>query len=106
MKRIIIDHKKLTPELAELLLAKYPEGYGDEDIIAFKNARGEWVEAVELQTMEALYLVKISKSLSNFLASFEDLGEEEEDTEKPVASLEDIEEEYNGSLESEFNWED
>lgn len=106
MKRIIIDHKKLTPELAELLLEKYPEGYGDEDIIAFKNARGEWVEAVELQTVEALYLVKISKSLASFLAAFEELGEEDETEEKPVASLEDIEEEYNGSLESDYNWED
>lgn len=40
MKRIIIDYKKLTAEMAGLLLERYPEGYGDEDLIAFKNPRG------------------------------------------------------------------
>ena len=104
MKRIIIDHKKLTPDLAALLLETYPEGYGDEDLIAFKNSRGEWVEAVELQTDEALYLVKISKSLANLLSSFNVEESSEEDMEHPF--IEDIENEYDGSLESELNLED
>ena len=104
MKRIIIDHKKLTPTLAALLLENYPEGYGDEDLIAFKNSRGEWVEAVELQTDEALYLVKISKSLSNLLSSFNVEDPSEETPDQPL--LGDIENEYDGSLESELNLED
>lgn len=104
MKRIIIDHKKLTPDLAARLLAAYPEGYGDEDLIAFKNARGEWVEAVELQTEEALYLVKINKSLSNLLSSFNVEDMDEDRSEEP--SYEDIENEYDGSLENELNLED
>ena len=104
MKRIIIDHKKLTPSLASLLLETYPEGYGDEDLIAFKNSRGEWVEAVELQTEEALYLVKISKSLSNLLSAFS--LEEPDDLEEERRMPEDIENEYDGSLESEMNLEE
>ena len=104
MKRIIIDYKKLTPALASLLLENYPEGYGDEDLIAFKNSRGEWVEAVELQTDEALYLVKISKSLSNLLSSFNVEDASEDISEQPF--LDDIENEYDGSLESELNLED
>ena len=100
MKRIIIDHKKLTPSLASLLLEAYPQGYGDEDLIAFKNAQGEWIEAVELQTGDALYLVKINKSLSNLLASMdleEATSENEETRINPLAN------EYDGSLESEMN---
>ncbi len=100
MKRIIIDHKKLTPSLAALLLEAYPQGYGDEDLIAFKNTRGEWIEAVELQTEDALYLVKINKSLSNLLASMDLEEAVSENGESPIDSLEN---EYDGSLESEVN---
>lgn len=71
MKRILIDYKKLDPHLTNLLITNYPGGYGDEDIIAFKNHKGEHIEAVELKTEDSLYLVKISKSLSHFIANFE-----------------------------------
>ena len=100
MKRIIIDHKKLTPSLAALLLEAYPQGYGDEDLIAFKNARGEWIEAVELRTGDILYLVKINKSLSDLLAS---LDLEESGIHKGDPPIDSIENEYDGSLESELN---
>ena len=37
MKRIIVGFEKLTPEISTLLLQKYPDGFSDDDIIAFKN---------------------------------------------------------------------
>lgn len=104
MRRIIIDHKKLTPDLAALLLQKYPNGYGDDDLIAFKTPSGEWVEAVELQTPDALYLVKISKRLSSLLAALEDF-EQEADGDAPE-TLDEIEKEYDTFLEGELNLED
>lgn len=93
MKRILIDYKKLENSLITLLLDSYPNGYGDEDIVAFKNHKGEFIEAVELRTEDALYLVKISQSLSHFIANFDDnvVNEIEEDvpseTEEPVIEL-------------------
>ena len=102
MKRIIIDYKKLTPEMAGLLLERYPEGYGDEDLIAFKNPRGEWIEAVELHTPEALYLVKISKSLTDLLAALEEEDPEETESRNPETG----EKEYDGSLEAEMGFDD
>ncbi len=72
MKRVLIDYKKLSHEVANLLIESYPYGYGDEDIIVFKNRDGEYVEAVEIKTEDTIYLVKISKSLSNFIANFDD----------------------------------
>jgi hypothetical protein len=102
MKRIIIDYKKLTSEMAGLLLERYPEGYGDEDLIAFKNHRGEWIEAVELQTPEALYLVKISKSLTDLLAAFEEADPENGEVQSPEPG----EREYDGSLEAEMGFDD
>ena len=79
MKRILIDYKKLSHEIAALLIETYPDGYGDEDIIRFKNAQGEYVEAVELKTEDTLYLVKISRCLSNFISNFDDSIERELD---------------------------
>ena len=72
MLRKLVDYKKLDHSLASLLIETYPYGYGDEDIIIFKNLKGEIVETVELRTKDTIYLVKISKSLSNFIANFED----------------------------------
>ena len=79
MKRILIDYKKLSHEVAALLIEMYPDGYGDEDIIRFRNAQGEYVEAVELKTEDTMYLVKISRSLSNFISNFDDSIERELD---------------------------
>ena len=72
MLRKIVDYKKLNHEVAALLIENYPHGYGDSDIIEFKNMHGEYVEAVEVKTDDIIYLVKISKSLSNFIANFDD----------------------------------
>ncbi len=80
MKRILVDYKKLDHEVAALLIETYPDGYGDDDIISFKNAKGELIEAVELRTEDILYLVKISQSLSHFISTFEDTIERELET--------------------------
>ncbi len=84
-----------------MLIETYPDGYGDEDIVAFKNHNGEFIEAVELRTDEALYLVKISQSLSHFIANFDDsiVNELEEDVkaESEESALElNLEEEFEG----------
>ena len=79
MKRVLVDYKKLDRDLAAMLIEAYPNGYGDDDIIAFTNTKGEIVQAVELRTEDAFYLVKISKSLSHFISNFEDAMEKELD---------------------------
>lgn len=78
MKRVIVDYKKLTPEIVSLLVQKYPDGYGDKDIITFKNARNEIVEAVEVKTEDTIYLVKISTRLQHTMDGF-DIDDYEED---------------------------
>ncbi len=83
MTRRLIDYRKLDHQLAALLIETYPYGYGDEDIISFKNIQGDYVEAVQLKTADTLYLVKISKSLSNFIANFEGNLEKELEPKTP-----------------------
>ncbi|MEL4308678.1 hypothetical protein [Joostella sp. CR20] len=72
MKRVIVDYKKLTNEILSMLVEKYPDGYGDDDIIKFKNANNETVEAVEVRTEDTVYLVKVSTRLANTMEKFED----------------------------------
>lgn len=72
MIRKLVDYNKLDHELATKLIETYPYGYGDEDIITFKNVSGEIIETVELRTKDTVYLVKISKSLANFISNFEE----------------------------------
>ena len=63
MKRIIVDYQKLTTEILNLLVEKFPDGYGIRDIIKFTNQNGHYVEAVEVSTSDVIYLVKISDEL-------------------------------------------
>ncbi len=86
MLRKIIDYKNLDPTLANLLIETYESGYGDDDIIMFKNAKGEMIEAVELKTPKIIYLVKISSQLSDFITNFEDNIEKELSLNEPEAT--------------------
>ncbi|MEP5341475.1 MAG: hypothetical protein ABJL44_12165 [Algibacter sp.] len=70
MKRIIVDYKKLTPELLLRLTEKFPDGYGDNDIIIFDNHHNETIEAVEIKTKDSIYLVKVSSKLHYTMSNF------------------------------------
>jgi len=76
LKRIIVDYKKLTPEILNLLVEKFPDGYGIRDIVKFTNHKGQYIEAVEVSTEDTMYLVKISDELVDSMESHE---EDEED---------------------------
>ncbi|MEB8329191.1 hypothetical protein OO009_07470 [Flavobacteriaceae bacterium KMM 6897] len=108
MIRRLVDYKKLDHQVANLLIEKYPHGYGDSDIISFKNMHGEIVEAVEVKTLDTLYLVKISKCLARFIAEFDDKMEKELEIKpiKPqIIAGEEGENEYEfeDSLEEDFD---
>ncbi len=94
MKRVIVDYAKLTNEILTLLVDKFPDGYDDADIIRFKNAKNETVEAVEVRTEDTIYLVKVSTKLADRIENFED-DEDELDLDLVVVppSIKDIEEE-------------
>jgi len=78
MRRVIIDYKKLTPEILTLLTQKFPDGYGDDDVIVFSNHHNEEIEAVEVRTEETIYLVKIGSKLKYSMTNFDNTFEENE----------------------------
>lgn len=106
LKRVIVDFKKLTPEVLKLLVEKYPNGYEDTDIITFRNAHGESIEAVEVVTPEIKYMVKISVRLAESMENFDDddddvdvrvvpvneidLESDEDDEDDPKTDIDDL----------------
>jgi hypothetical protein len=86
MKRVIVDYAKLTNEILNLLVEKFPDGYDDSNIIRFKNHKDETIEAVEVRTEDTIYLVKISTKLSDRLINFED----EDDIVVPLDAIKGI----------------
>ncbi|MEO9501600.1 hypothetical protein [Nonlabens ulvanivorans] len=85
MKNVIVDYKKLTPDVLSLLVERYPDGYGDDDIISFKNHKNELIEAVEVKTEDTKYLVKISKRLSMQMEAFDEDDYDEKEMNDPDA---------------------
>jgi DNA-directed RNA polymerase subunit delta len=72
MKRVIVDYAKLTNEILNLLVDKFPDGYDDSNIIRFRNAQNELIEAVEVRTDDTIYLVKISTKLSERIENYDE----------------------------------
>lgn len=94
LKRVIVDFKKLTPEILALLVEKYPDGYDDDHIISFRNAKNELIEAVEVTTEDTKYLVKVSTKLAVTMENYdeddyEDFDDNDPDAVQPPESIED-----------------
>ncbi|MDG1730172.1 MAG: hypothetical protein P8K68_11895 [Algibacter sp.] len=85
LKRVIVDFKKLTPEILALLVDKYPDGYDDDDIVSFKNQHNELIEAVEIITEDTKYLVKVSTKLEVTMENYDEDDYEDFDNDDPEA---------------------
>ncbi|RSK41924.1 MULTISPECIES: hypothetical protein [Mangrovimonas] len=85
LKRVIVDFKKLTPEILALLVEKYPDGYDDDQIIKFKNAKSELVEAVEVTTEDTKYLVKVSTKLAVTMENYDEEDYDDFEDDDPEA---------------------
>ena len=84
MKRIIVDYAKLTHEILNLLVERFPDGYDDSNIIRFRNAKNELIEAVEVRTEDTIYLVKVSTKLADRIENYD---EDDEIEIEPIADI-------------------
>ena len=84
MKRVIVDYAKLTHEILNLLVERFPDGYDDSNIIRFRNAKNELIEAVEVRTEDTIYLVKISTKLADRIENYD---EDDEIEIEPIADI-------------------
>ncbi|MES2486256.1 MAG: DNA primase [Bacteroidota bacterium] len=90
MKRVIVDYAKLTNEILTLLVERFPDGYDDSDIVRFKNARNETIEAVEVKTEDTIYLVKVSTKLADRIENFDDDEMDDAPADDLGAALKDL----------------
>ncbi len=97
MIRKIVDYQKLNQELLNLLVDKFPDGYSDKDIVAFRNAQNEFIEAVEIRTDDTIYLVKVGKRLIQAMEEFTD--EEEDMTENNDIETDNLDDHIDDSYE-------
>lgn len=128
MKRVIVDYAKLTNAILNLLVDKFPDGYDDSNIISFRNAKNELIEAVEVRTEDTIYLVKVSTKLADRIENHDEDDEiiiddvvepikgldldddidddDEEDHDKPDSDLGDDDDEHDDNESDEKNYSD
>lgn len=70
MLRKVIRPNQLDEKTTLQLLKTYPSGYGDRDVISFRNHKGKKVQAVELKTTDTVYLIKTNNDLGENLGGF------------------------------------
>ncbi|MFT6416774.1 MAG: hypothetical protein ACJARZ_002125 [Dokdonia sp.] len=92
LNRVIVDFKKLTPEILAIVVANYPNGYDDIDIIRFRNAKDELVKAIEVLTDDTKYLVKISTKLERVMEDYDKNDYEDSKDNDPEAVQDPFEE--------------
>jgi DNA-directed RNA polymerase subunit delta len=86
MKRVIVDYAKLTNEILNLLVEKFPDGYDDSNIVRFRNAKNELIEAVEVRADDTIYLVKVSTKLADRIENYDE-DEEIDDVIEPIIPM-------------------
>mgnify|MGYP006268040863 CR=1 FL=1 len=77
-KRVIVDDRNVTTEILALFSDRFPYGYETDDIIKFKNAKGELVRAVPFETADTKYLVKVSVEMDAKIDAFLEDDDSEE----------------------------
>jgi hypothetical protein len=84
-RRIIVDYKNITSNQLSLITDRYPEGFAPEDMMSFKNSKGETVRAVPLETEDTKYLFKVSVEMERRMEAHMD----EDDSVSEVGSAPD-----------------
>ena len=92
MIRKIVDFQKLNEDILDLLVEKFPDGYDDSDIISFRNANNEIVEAVEVRTDDTIYLVKVGKRLVQAMEDHDEDDNEDDNIPDPDSGDVDFDE--------------
>ncbi len=88
-KRAIVSYDKLTAVQRKELTKSFPDGYGSF-ITQIKTPAGESLEALIWETEEIIYLVKITKTMTQAL---DDDDDDEDDLEDDIIKPDDLDEE-------------
>ncbi len=63
MEKVIITYNTISTDILDLLVKRYPDSYGYEDIYSFQNFEGKTISVIEVKSFKIIYLVEISSQL-------------------------------------------
>jgi len=75
MQRLIRSFNTLTDELRDKLQEQYPDGIDNSHIRTIATAKGDSLRVIELRTVDAIYLIKISAESREEIEQFLDQDE-------------------------------
>jgi hypothetical protein len=70
MKRIFKDYRNITDKHMLLIREKYPKGFSDSDFISIKTSDGDYMNVLEIPSLESLYLIRINHDLLSLIDDF------------------------------------
>ena len=65
--KVIMDYKKLSPDIQEKIQLAYPAGL-DACMVSYKNSQGRNVLALRYETDETIYLLRMSEEMAMKIA--------------------------------------
>lgn len=71
MNRYIKDFATITDKHLMLIKEQYPQGFCDQDLVSLKTCTGEYIEALDIRTEDAIYLVRVNHALLEKIDDFE-----------------------------------
>lgn len=86
-RKLVVNFKNLSPELIELVKAKYPHGYTNH-VIKVTKPNGDFFHAITLDTEDSSYLIKVNVKIDTkpkdedeekgFFSDSDDIGTDED----------------------------
>lgn len=70
MGKMIITYNTISTDVLDLLIKRYPNSYGYEDIYSFQNFEGKTISVIEVESSEIIYLVEISSQLEEIINKY------------------------------------
>lgn len=84
MKRIFKDYRNITDKHMLLIRKKYPKGFSDNDLTPIKTSDGDYMDVLEIESPDTLYLIRVNHALMSMIEDFNenlDFSDELEPTE-------------------------
>jgi hypothetical protein len=72
MKRIYKDYRTITDDHMTLIKRKYPNGFSDSDLIALKTSDGNYFDALEIESPDVVYIIKVNHDLLEAIDQYEE----------------------------------
>ena len=70
MKRIFKDYRTITDNHLLMIRDKYPKGFSDQDLSTIRTSDGIYLEVLEIEADDSLYLFRMNNDLLSMIDEF------------------------------------